>query len=106
MSFMFQGKNNHTKRIDDFIRYTLTNCNRRSGKMELIDSKIWNLLLKEDLVKSIKPLGIIKNKNSMTVVMELQLALKKLNNSKNIKSKELNEIQYIYKIIDYKRNNF
>ena len=39
MSFMFQGKNNHTKRIDDFIRYTLTNRNRRSGKMELIDSQ-------------------------------------------------------------------
>ena len=89
MSFMFQGKNNHTKRIDDFIRYTLTNRNRRSGKMELIDSKIWNLLLKEDLVKSIKPLAIQNWNNKKQKYNRrngIIVALKKLNNSKNIKS--------------------
>ncbi|GBB98854.1 hypothetical protein RclHR1_03340015 [Rhizophagus clarus] len=93
------------KVIDDFIKYVQTNSGKRNGKMifvpygkfeniELIGEGGFSKIYKATWVdcrisNSGTPIYPIQNK-SVTV------ALKKLNNSNNITSKELNELKMFY----------
>jgi hypothetical protein len=93
------------KVIDDFIRYTLTNRNRRFGKMEFVPYdrfKDLEFIAEGGFSKIYKATwidGPIRNWNNKKQKYDrhngIVVALKKLNNSKNINSKELNEVKYI-----------
>jgi hypothetical protein len=93
------------KVIDDFIRYTQTNYSKGNGKMifvpyekfeniELIGeggfSKIYKATWINCKISYRGSLNCSLQKKSKTV------ALKKLNNSKNITSRELNEVNISY----------
>ena len=88
------------KVIDDFIRYTQTNYIKKEGKMEFFpydQFKNIEFIAEGGFSKIYKAIwidGPVTNYNTMcsTVV------LKKLNNSKNITSKELNEVRIIFYI--------
>ena len=86
------------KVIDDFIKYTLINDNKFAGKMEFVpydQFKNIEFIAEGGFSKIYKATwidGPVTNYDTMcsTVV------LKKLNNSKNITSKELNEVCTIF----------
>ncbi|PKK67870.1 hypothetical protein RhiirC2_558684 [Rhizophagus irregularis] len=102
------------KIIDDFIRYTQINLVNKSGKMEYVPyeqfkniefiaeggfSKIYKATWIDGPVKSYNSKGTVRTQN-YTVV------LKKINDSKNITSKELNELKVFYKFSsEYTRYN-
>jgi hypothetical protein len=79
-----------SKVIDDFIKYTQTNYVHRGLKMEFVPyDKFKN-------VEFIAEGGFSKIYKANWVAGECQhIVLKKLNNSKNITSKELNEVRTI-----------
>jgi hypothetical protein len=95
--------------IDDFIRHTQINLEKAEGKMEFVPfdqfknikfiaeggfSKIYKATWVDGPIKWYYSKKDIVRKPNHTVV------LKKLNNSKNITSKELNEVTYyIYSLI-------
>ena len=82
------------KVIDDFIKYTLTNRHTRAGKMEFVRYdrfKDVNFIAEGGFSKIYKATWIDSNKDSGG---EITVVLKELNHSKNISSKELNEVWY------------
>ncbi|EXX59640.1 Ypk2p [Rhizophagus irregularis DAOM 197198w] len=108
---ILKPKKSGNKDIDDFIRYTQSDSNGMAGKMEFVPydqfkniefiasggfSKIYKATWVNGPINNWyenEPDGwnIFRN-NNYTVV------LKKLNNSKNITSKELNELKVFYQI--------
>ena len=87
-------KTSGNKIIDDFIRYTQTNYIKNEGKMEFVpydQFKNIKFIAEGGFSKIYKAIWI-DGYTSTTVV------LKKLNNSKNITSKELNEVRTIFYI--------
>src|ERR1044072_4158258 len=101
---LFNQKPSGIKVIDDFIEHTQTNDVRRAGKMEFVPydqfknvefiaeggfSKIYKATWIDGPVISYKNKRDIRHKDCTVV-------LKKLNNSKNVTSKELNEVRTIF----------
>ncbi|RIA84604.1 kinase-like domain-containing protein [Glomus cerebriforme] len=99
------------KVIDDFIRYTLFNNTKFIGKMEFVPydrftdikfiaeggfSKIYKATWIDGPIRSWD-----KEKQSYSRRQNYQVVLKKLNNSKNITSKELNELKIFYELSRY-----
>src|SRR3984957_12218778 len=92
------------KVIDDFIRYTLTNYRKRDGRMEFVSYdkfKYVKFIAEGGFSKIYKATWIDgpitdrnKNEQKFNREGEMAVALKELNNSENIDSKELNEVQY------------
>jgi len=97
------------KVVDDFIRYTLTNRSKKYGKMEFVpydNFKVVEFVAEGGFSKIYKATwidGPITNWNkkkqkyyrrSNTIV-----ALKELDNSQNINSKELNEVFYLILVL-------
>jgi hypothetical protein len=89
------------KIIDDFIKYTQINYAKKSGKMEFVP---------HDQFKNIEFIaegGFSKVYKATWVdgpiykygLFDHTVVLKKLNNSKNISSKELNEVRIIFTLI-------
>jgi serine/threonine protein kinase len=79
------------KIVDDFIRYTQINLTKKAGKMEFVpynQFKNLEFIAEGGFSKIYKATWIDRYYHNSTVV------LKKLNNSKNITSKELNEVTY------------
>ena len=89
------------KIIDDFIRYTQTNLEKKNGKMEFVPyeqfknvefiaeggfSKIYKATWIDGPIVEWNKKNLSRDDPNKTVV------LKKLNNSKNITTKELNEV--------------
>ena len=91
-------KTSGNKVIDDFIRYTQTNYIKKEGKMEFVPYdrfKNIEFIAEGGFSKIYKATwidGPVIRERNCTVV------LKKLNNSKNITSKELNEVRTIFYI--------
>jgi hypothetical protein len=100
---ILKPKQSGNKVIDDFIKYTQTNYVSESGKLEFVtDDQFENVefIAEGGFSKIYKATWVdgpinwnkissgqnVTRKNNYTVV------LKKLNNSKNITSKELNEV--------------
>ena len=80
------------KVIDDFIRYTQTNYAnyiKTVGRMEFVPYNQFND------VEFIAEGGFSKIYKATWIDRNRTVVLKKLNNSKNITSKELNEVPYI-----------
>src|ERR1043166_1120690 len=103
---VFRQKPSGNKVIDDFIKHTQINNVKKNGKMEFVPhdqfkniefiaeggfSKIYKATWTDGPVVNCNNKQKIRQKN-YTVV------LKKLNNSKNITSKELNEVRTIFYI--------
>ena len=91
------------KVIDDFIRYTLTTGgNKLEGKMEFVPYdrfKNVEFIAEGGFSKIYKATwidGPIKDWGNFVRIGKMTVALKELNNSKNINSKELNEVKYHY----------
>jgi hypothetical protein len=92
------------KVIDDFIRYTLTNSEKRDGRMEFVPyDKFKNVefIAEGGFSKIYKATWIDgpitdwnDDEQKFNRKGEMTVALKELNNSENIDSKELNEVQY------------
>ena len=90
--------------IDDFIRYTLTNYIKKEGRMEFVPYdrfKNVEFIAEGGFSKIYKATwidGPITDWNDEKQIYdcngEMTVALKELNNSKNINSKELNEVRY------------
>ena len=97
------------KVIDNFIRYTLTNSFKINGKMEFVpydNFKDVEFVAEGGFSKIYKATwiyGPINNRNNTYQKYDrygnITVALKELNNSENINSKELNEVQYSMIII-------
>ena len=89
------------KIIDDFIRYTQTNLEKKNGKMEFVpyeQFKNVEFIAEGGFSKIYKATWIDgpithgwNNKNPVRDPNKI-VVLKKLNNSKNITTKELNEV--------------
>ena len=103
---VFRQKPSGNKVIDDFIKHTQINNVKKKGKMEFVPhdqfkniefiaeggfSKIYKATWTDGPVISYKNKRDIRKKDCTVV-------LKKLNNSKNITSKELNEVRTIFYI--------
>ena len=105
---ILKPKPSGNKVIDDFIRHTQINYVDKSGKMEFVPydkfkniefiaeggfSKIYKATWVNGPINNWNNINnnaySISRKNNYTVV------LKKLNNTKSISSKELNEVQYV-----------
>ncbi|EXX51360.1 Ypk2p [Rhizophagus irregularis DAOM 197198w] len=93
------------KVIDDFIKYTQTNCAQRIGRMMFVPyEKFRNIkLIGEGGFSKIYKATWIDSKISEEGILNYYLqnesktvALKKINNSKNITSKELTELKLFY----------
>ena len=90
--------------IDDFIRYTLTNYIKKEGRMEFVPYDIFKnvkFIAEGGFSKIYKAtwidgpiIGWNGEKQKYDCNGEMTVALKELNNSKNINSKELNEVRY------------
>ncbi|CAB5116259.1 unnamed protein product [Rhizophagus irregularis] len=79
------------KIVDDFIRYTQINLVRKEGKLKFVpynEFKNLEFIAEGGFSKIYKATWV--NRSNKTVV------LKKLNNSKNITAKELNELKIFY----------
>ncbi|CAB5116247.1 unnamed protein product [Rhizophagus irregularis] len=77
--------------IDDFIRYTQVNLTRNEGKMKFVPYNQF------ENIEFIAEGGFSKvYKATLVNRFNYTVALKKLNNSKNITSKELNELKIFY----------
>jgi hypothetical protein len=90
------------KTIDDFIRYTQTNyVTKKEGKMEFIPHdqfKNIEFIAEGGFSKIYKATwidGPVIDYNEMRRIPNFIVVLKKLNNSKNTTSKELNEVRTI-----------
>ncbi|RGB41323.1 hypothetical protein C1646_663140 [Rhizophagus diaphanus] len=107
------------KVIDDFIRYTLISNNKLKGKMEFVpfeQFKNVEFIAEGGFSKVYKAIWIDgpiycwnKEKSSYTRTKTKQnypVVLKRLNNSKNITSKELNELKIFYEFsLNWKKGN-
>jgi hypothetical protein len=102
MVFKYDPSGN--KIIDDFIRYTQINLVKANGKIEFVPYKQFKdveFIAEGGLAKFIKLLGlmaqflIIVTKMFIRYLNNYTVVLKKINNSKNITTKELNEVQSI-----------
>src|ERR1700722_18723747 len=93
------------KVIDDFIRYTLTNSEKRDGRMEFVPYykfKDIEFIAEGGFSKIYKATwidGPITDWNKIEQKFNrkggvMTVALKEINNSENIDPKELNEVQY------------
>ena len=97
-------KSSGNKVIDDFIRHTLINGDKLAGRMEFVPydrfkdvefiaeggfSKIYKATWIDGPIKNWN-----KKKQCYTRYYHNKVVLKKLNNSKEITSKELNEVNY------------
>ena len=92
------------KVIDDFIRYTPTNLTKEKGKMEFVpyeQFKNVEFIAEGGFSKIYKATWIDgpitdwnDDEQKFNCKGEMTVALKELNNSENINSKELNEVQY------------
>jgi hypothetical protein len=107
-------KSSGDKVIDDFINHTQTS-RKRGGEMEFVPydqfkniqfiaeggfSKIYKALWVDGPIKNWRE--IKRDWSKITRTHNYTVALKKLNNSKSITSKELNEVQYItYNILNF-----
>ncbi|CAB4420349.1 unnamed protein product [Rhizophagus irregularis] len=96
------------KVIDDFIRYTITNSSKDGGKMifvpydrfknvEFIAEGGFSKIYKATCTDGLIIVWDVK-KHKFYCKSEMLVALKELNNSKNISSKELNELKIYYNI--------
>jgi hypothetical protein len=87
------------KIIDDFIKYTQINyVNKKEGKMEFVPHdqfKNIEFIAEGGFSKIYKATWII---DGPVISYDHTVVLKKLNNSKNITSKELNEVRIIFYI--------
>jgi hypothetical protein len=84
-------KTSGNKVIDDFIRYTQIKYAKKSGKMEFVP---------HDQFKDIEFIaegGFSKIYKATWI--KRRVVLKKFNNSKNITSKELNEVRIVFTLI-------
>ena len=92
------------KVIDDFIRHTQINYIKKEGKMEFVPHdqfKNIEFIAEGGFSKIYKATwidGPVLNYNTMRRNPNCTVVLKKLNNSKNITSKELNEVRTIFYI--------
>jgi hypothetical protein len=96
------------KIVDDFIKYTLTNRNEMAGKLEFVPYdrfKDIEFIVEGGFSKVYKATWIDgpisywnHKKQKYDSYGEMKVALKKLNNSKNMSSKGLNEV-WIFFII-------
>src|SRR4051794_30007216 len=95
------------KAIDDFIRHTQINYVKKAGKMEFVSHdqfKNIEFIAEGGFSKIYKATwidGPVKNFNRKYPIRQpnYTVILKKLNNSKNITSKELNEVRTIIIIL-------
>ena len=96
------------KVIDDFIKCTLINVNKLTGKMEFVSYdrfKNVEFIAEGGFSKIYKATWIdspLTKWNEGKRNDGVKVALKEINNSKNINSKELNDVQYPVQIFDYK----
>ena len=89
--------------IDDFIKYTLINDSKFAGKMEFVpydQFKDVKFIAEGGFSKIYKAIWIDGPIKYDFPQPNYAVVLKKLNNSKNITSKKLNEVQYIILLID------
>ena len=97
------------KVIDDFIRFTLTNRAKEYGRMKFVPHdrfKDLKFIAEGGFSKVYKATWINSPIFNWNVKRQrydrrddMMVVLKKLNNSKNIKSKDLNEVQYSIPIL-------
>jgi len=95
---VYKQKPSGNKIIDDFIKYTQTNFAKKAGKMEFVPHdqfKNIEFIAEGGFSKIYKATwtdGPVSSYNSGVREKNCTVVLKKLNNSKNITSKELNEV--------------
>ena len=109
MKTILKPKQSGNKVIDDFIRYTQINLVKNKGKMEFVPydqfknvefiaeggfSKIYKATWTDGPIYSWDSFAKYGSEN-LSRWSNYTVALKRLNNSKNITSKELNEVIYI-----------
>src|SRR3954447_21693331 len=98
---VYNPKPSGYKIIDDFIKHTQINLVKEEGKMEFVPHdqfKNIEFIAEGGFSKIYKAIwidGPIINYNSNSRYSSETVVLKKLNNSKNITSKELNEVRTI-----------
>jgi hypothetical protein len=97
------------KIIDDFIRHTQFNFAKRQGKLEFVPFKQFKnieFIAEGGFSKIYKATWIDgpidwykRNNGNISRIGNYTVVLKKLKHSKNITSKELNEVTYYYSLI-------
>jgi hypothetical protein len=103
-SAIFNQKPSGNKVINDFIKYTQINYVKSRGKMEFVSYdqfKNIEFIAEGGFSKIYKAIwidGPVIDCNKMRRYPNRTIVLKKLNNSKNITSKELNEVRTIFYI--------
>ena len=100
---VFRQKPSGNKVIDDFIKHTQINYVKKAGKMEFVPHdqfKNIEFIAEGGFSKIYKATWIDGpiNYDTMYRIPNCTVVLKKLNNSKNITSKELNEVRTIFYI--------